>query len=1196
MENIAEPLREYYKRTLKIEMAPWASTHVDMREAYTELVLEKTENKTHGQTFVGIKDYKELFTDSMGPPEMVSKKRQPSNIPVPTQKSPLATKRKTKAPDAFASKTKTRVKDKNAPGKRILVKGNPGNGKTTLSRKMAWDWAMGLLAKFSIVFLISLKLMRPGEAIENVIIKQTPPLEAADVTAKSLKRFLGNFGNSCLLILDGYDECSVDSKSESNTITKIIKMQNLFYCNILLTSRPHITADLEPNFHVVARLLGFSKSHAQTFACKLLEDKKKRKTALKFASDHFIIDHTVHTCPMILLFICILMRNDELSDVRRGKIAPGEVYFRLMRCIYRKYAVRKGIRFNPEQFEETLRKVGKIALETLLSGNYFYNRSVIEQELGEDVFDYGFLSGHEDCGLESDETADIILSFHHTTIQEFLGAIGFLQKLNNGENIENILDILSEEPIFMIRPLFLHFCLWLLRSDKLHIEFKNKIYESIKICALKRIDLLQLDLCMIHSWYPALDLALAFERNDQFVQNFFAEILSNCKNTKFLRVGNDHPNKWVFKSMTQVLDHVRLIEIVHRENRRYVRGPPQPSMYVKPLNGILLDDSTIHIYSYSQNAVDEILPLVRTTTKRIALYCTALDHENDTGLVVNSLVGVDNLLLVGEPFRSGRLVSESFTKDCPSLTQIHIQSLELDSSVVKSLSGAIKSGKLPSLSHLSIRDCGPSLTGKLPKLFDSPWSELTLLDLYRCYLDKADFALFRSHATLFPKLVSLSLSLAVAVKQEIDETRLFSVFEADWPRLETLQIWDLSWREYAGIINCVNDRKFPQLRHLFLSQDEKRMLVHPETAGLSAGTECLPDFDLSQLTHLNLHSFIFSVEWLNAITRMRKFTELHSLDISFSVGITGNLALLLCHGFPSLHTLILKDCRLNEEDLKSLAQASSKDRLPKLKYLDLSFNNQIICKCEYLFCCSAKWNTLEVLLLQFDTDPSDEDFYALQKMVAGGGLKSLEKLHISVSEAVISSNQSWGNLSELYLSAYPSTSWAKLFTNIANAAENDVFPALRSIYIATIPAPLDPEVKEDLNILRARLKERLPGISVDILVNRLAFLVNDMCDDTEVVSADLNLAEETLLSDYLLDNFTAIVYQLVTKNDANENMYGILLHVGREFIQNTLIPKHGSRMAGFVRQLSSSYDITSALKTLLERNISVMPYPIDRNG
>ena len=1170
---------------------------MDIEEAYTELVLEKTENKTHGETSVGIKDYKELFKDKMGPSQIRSKKRQPSNIPVPAQKSPLVTKKKTKASEAGASKTKTRVKDKKAPGKRTLVKGKPGNGKTTLSRKMAWDWAVGLFTKFAIVFLISLKLMRPGEAIENVIINQIHPLEGTGVTPKSLKRLLESFGNSCLLILDGYDECSLDRNSELNPITKIIKMQNLFYCNILLTSRPHVTAELEPNFQVVARLLGFSKSHAQSFARKFLDDKKERRTALKFASDHFIIDNDTHTCPMILLFTCVLMRNDELSGVRGRKIAPGEVYFRLMRCIYRKYVVRKDIRFNwrndTGQFVDTLTRVGKIALETLLSGNYFYQRVNIEQELGEDAFEYGFLSGHEDYRLESDETADIIVSFHHTTIQEFLGAIGFLQKLDNGEDIENILDVPSQRPIFLIRPLFLHFCLWLLKSDKLSIGFKimNKIYESMKMCALKRIDLLQLELCVIRSWYPALDMTLAFERNDEFVQNFYAEILSNCKNTKVLSLDSDDPIQWVVSSLIRVLDRVSLIEITRRDKRRYARGFAHPSSYIKPLDGILLDESTIYIYSYSQSAVDEILPFVRTTKKRISLYCTVLDEQNDTGLAVKSLVGVSNLSLTGASL--GRLVSESFTKVCPSLAQINIQSIKLDRSVVESLSGAIKSGKLPVLSHLSITDCGSSLTGKLPLLFDSPWSELTHLDLDGCFLDKADLTLFRAHATLFPKLLSLTLSLAVAFKSEIDETRLLSVFQVNWPRLETLQIRDLSWREYAAIINTVNDRKFPVLKHLCISQAEKRTFVLPETAGLSAGTECLPDFDLeySKLTHLNLRSFIFSVEWLNAVTSICHFTELHSLDISRSVGITGTLALLLCHSFPSLHTLILEDCELNEEDLEGLAQASSKDRLPKLKYLDLSFNDQIICKCERLFRCSAKWNKLEVLLLQFDTKTSDEDFYTLQKVVESGGLKLLEKLHISVSEALILSNHSWEKLSELYLSSFPSIYPASLFTNIANAAEDGLFPALRSIYLENIMPLPDQAVEEDLNILRTRLEEQLPGISVDSLVHNLLIHVSGLCGDKEVASVDGNLAEKTLMSHYLLDRFMAWVDDLITKNDANENTRGILLRIGIEFIQDILIPRHGSRMAGVIRKrVLSTFSLPHATKRLRECNIAIMSY------
>ena len=63
-------------------------------------------------------------------------------------------------------------------GERILLKGDPGMGKTTVSKKAAYDWAMGILKVFSIIFFVFLKLVKPGDSIENVIIQQTPMLES----------------------------------------------------------------------------------------------------------------------------------------------------------------------------------------------------------------------------------------------------------------------------------------------------------------------------------------------------------------------------------------------------------------------------------------------------------------------------------------------------------------------------------------------------------------------------------------------------------------------------------------------------------------------------------------------------------------------------------------------------------------------------------------------------------------------------------------------------------------------------------------------------------------------------------------------------------------------------------------------------------------------------------------------------------
>ena len=56
--------------------------------------------------------------------------------------------------------------------RKVLVKGRVGHGKSTLAKKITYDWAKGLFKRFSIVFFISMKLVKPGDSIENMIIDQ----------------------------------------------------------------------------------------------------------------------------------------------------------------------------------------------------------------------------------------------------------------------------------------------------------------------------------------------------------------------------------------------------------------------------------------------------------------------------------------------------------------------------------------------------------------------------------------------------------------------------------------------------------------------------------------------------------------------------------------------------------------------------------------------------------------------------------------------------------------------------------------------------------------------------------------------------------------------------------------------------------------------------------------------------------------
>ena len=118
--------------------------------------------------------------------------------------------------------------------------------------------------------------------------------------------------------------------------------------------------------------------------------------------------------------MCLLVREDDI-DLTNTTMHIGEIYTRMVRCLYKKYIIRKGLSFYADQFEAVLISVGKLALKTLLSGNPLLQRSVVIKEVGPDAFDYGLLIGHDDFRLIRDETADIFVTFPHRIFRSFWG-------------------------------------------------------------------------------------------------------------------------------------------------------------------------------------------------------------------------------------------------------------------------------------------------------------------------------------------------------------------------------------------------------------------------------------------------------------------------------------------------------------------------------------------------------------------------------------------------------------------------------------------------------------------------------------------------------------------------------------------------------------------------------------------------------
>ena len=509
--HLAEEFRPHMAQTMKMEPAPWIRDYVvDMEQLYTELTLEKINDNIFEQNRMELENYKELFEPGMFE-YLDIRYYYPTSI---------------------------------GPNRKILIKGHLGMGKTSLVKKIAWDWAKFFFDKVSIVFFVFLKSVKPGDLTEDAILWQNPVLKGLHVTTAKIENILERFGSECLLILDGLDECAL---GQNHQVIKLITGEKYLNCNLIITSRPHTTRELEKYFETIISVEGFTLNEARKFASRIVHDAEKVNEILNFNPAGDKTDLRVHNVPALLSFLCLLVREDYL-DLSDTSMNMGEIYFRMVRCLYKKFTIRKGIDYKTDSFVQGMISLGKVALETLLSGNVLLQRSQVIAEVGPDAFDFGLLIGHEDAHrLIQDETADIFVTFPHRSILEFLAAFYFVLIVGKKQTIKHFDKAFGE---YLMNPLFSQFCLWFLDESNRLLSFPECSAASDLLirCTAQNVDDTTINFIRLEKQFPALGLALN-DRND-LALGMLKKVLNRCCRVKDLTLSTIHPAGHILTSFS----------------------------------------------------------------------------------------------------------------------------------------------------------------------------------------------------------------------------------------------------------------------------------------------------------------------------------------------------------------------------------------------------------------------------------------------------------------------------------------------------------------------------------------------------------------------------------------------------------------------------------------------------------------------
>ena len=419
--------------------------------------------------------------------------------------------------------------------KRVLVRGNPGAGKSSAISKVAYDWACNKhdspFSKYELLFAITINEIDNDTDLIGIIQDQLLPKVSRD----ALEDYIKSNASLICIIFDGYDEAS-KYFHKCKDIKSVLCSKWLAESCVIVTTRPGQVARFCDNYgayDMQVEVKGFSKEGRKKYidnficfqqknsdesglvenesvsnGCGYDSDKNKKEDDLEFnggfedikdsddedddkslRTANFLKDLTKSSRFQILSYIPIVLSMLCLIWVSDGKLPSSyTALFNEVILHLAKHRVDK----KPKMYEDmssienwkesVLISVGKVAINGLFEDRLIFKASSFEINELEEACSLGIVIT-ERKRFRLDVTNNV--SFIHKTFQEACAAFYWVQLIETDlEKFKYYLKRICSETIFQMEYLLRFACGFSVKAAEIIIphvlgilcEFQNNVF------------------------------------------------------------------------------------------------------------------------------------------------------------------------------------------------------------------------------------------------------------------------------------------------------------------------------------------------------------------------------------------------------------------------------------------------------------------------------------------------------------------------------------------------------------------------------------------------------------------------------------------------------------------------------------------------------------------------------------------------